>query len=126
DGHTVSRDAISITDAAVYRSLDLTGEPDDGATLYKDEQPLPLNFAFADTYAPLNPRRTYPDPRFIWSRQASGIETLLVVLPLFLAALLCLKLAPFYVPAALMVAWLVIAFLGRARRRREARRTSRS
>ena len=29
DGHTVSRDAISITDAAVYRSLDLTGEPDE-------------------------------------------------------------------------------------------------
>jgi len=29
----VSRDAISITDTAVYRSLDLTGEPDDGSPL---------------------------------------------------------------------------------------------
>src|SRR5262249_54945953 len=129
DGHATSRDAISIPDAAAYRSMDLAEEPDDTPLLHVSP-PTP-DYKPVNLYALTQPgtagfvRRVPPDDRYTWSAPAGPLEVTAVVLPWFIGGLLVLWFGlPFFIGCLLLS--LIIALVGRARRRRRARRPSRS
>jgi|SRR5215469_4688599 len=133
DAGKTSRDAISMTDPAIYQSMQLEEPPDNGPLLHNNDAPPPklelINIAGVNSmgYAGVINTAARPPDRdpTIWSRPAGAVETLLVVLPIILAVLFFSFGGGIY--ALLLVALsFLIAILGRWRRRRRVRHYQRS
>jgi hypothetical protein len=141
DAGKTSRDAISMTDAALYQSMQLAEPPDDRPLLHTDDAPQPKldlvnidgvgNMGYA---AVINTaaRGPYRDPA-VWSKPAGPVEIILVLLPLVAAVVLFGRILarpapegiPLIVLPLLFVLSLLIAILGRWRRRLQVRRLQR-
>ena len=112
-----------MADASLYRTMDLEQPPDVSPPIYRPDDRPPrfevLNFGrgpvrVVNTVADSDPR--------LWSQQASGVEILLVLLPILVGIPIGLIVgAPVIVVLGLLLMTLLAAVLGARRRRRRAR-----
>lgn len=127
DAGRTSRDAISMADPAIYQSMQLEQPPDEGPLLHKDDAPPPkfelLNFGQGPA-AVVNTAASASEPA-VYSERAGVLEIFGVMLPL-LAAFLLLKFLPIIDALPFVALSLIVAFLGRWRRKRRARRFQRA
>jgi len=128
DSGKTSRDAISMTDPAIYRSMQLEEPPDDGPLLHTDDPPPKLeliNIAGVNSvgYAGvINTAAGQPDRDLtVWSRPAGALERLIIVLPIIFGFLV-VRFAPLIYALPFLVISLLAAVPGRWRRRRSVRR----
>ena len=126
DAGRTSRDAISVADSKVYESIQLAQPPDDGPLLHQDA-PLPkfelLNLGQGP--APVVNTAGGASQPGAFMERAGVAEILLVFLPLLVAGPLS-RFLPLGAWLPLFPLSLLIAFLGRWRRRWRSRRFQRS
>jgi hypothetical protein len=127
DSGVTSRDALSMTEPGLYQSMELQQPPDDGPLLHTQNDAKPqfelLNFGVGPV-AVVNTAARADDRTSLQMERPGTVEILAVFVPL-LAGLYLLTTAPVGLALGVMLLSAVVAFLGRQRRARRARRFQR-